>query len=57
VSSDPVAWNGPLMLSFTDRRNSSLRSSDTTGRALWKTYLDPRSCYHGLPWKNHRFFR
>ena len=34
VSSDPVAWNGPLRLSFTDRRNSSQRSSDTTGRAF-----------------------
>ena len=34
VPSDRFAWNGPLRLSFTDRRNSSLRSSDTTGRAF-----------------------
>ena len=34
VSSDRFAWTGPLRLSFTDRRNSSLRSSDTTGRAF-----------------------
>ena len=32
VPSDRFAWNGPLRLSFTDRRNS-LRS-DTTGRAF-----------------------
>ena len=31
---DPVASVGRLALSFTDRRNSSLRSSDTTGRAF-----------------------
>ena len=36
VPSDRFAWNGPLRLSFTDRRNSSLRSSDTTGRAFGK---------------------
>ena len=34
VPSDRFSWNGPLRLSFTDRRNSSLRSSDTTGRAF-----------------------
>ena len=34
ILSDRVAWNGPVRLSFTDRRNSSLRSSDTTGRAF-----------------------
>ena len=34
IPSDRFAWNGPLRLSFTDRRNSSLRSSDTTGRAF-----------------------
>ena len=33
---DPVASVGRLALSFTDRRNSSLRSSDTTGRAFGK---------------------
>ena len=27
IPSDRVVWNGPLRLSFTDRRNSSLRSS------------------------------
>ena len=32
VPSDRFAWNGPVRLSFTDRRNS-LRS-DTTGRAF-----------------------
>ena len=36
ILSDRVAWNGPVRLSFTDRRNSSLRSSDTTGRAFGK---------------------
>ena len=36
VPSDRFAWNGPVRLSFTDRRNSSLRSSDTTGRAFGK---------------------
>ena len=36
IPSDRFAWNGPLRLSFTDRRNSSLRSSDTTGRAFGK---------------------
>ena len=36
ISSDRFAWTGPLRLSFTDRRNSSLRSSDTTGRAFGK---------------------
>ena len=34
IPSDRFAWNGPVRLSFTDRRNSSLRSSDTTGRAF-----------------------
>ena len=41
VSSDPVARTGPVRLSFTDRRNSSLHKklyvtfpSDTTGRAF-----------------------
>ena len=34
VPSGRFAWNGPLRLSFTDRRNSSLRSSNTTGRAF-----------------------
>ena len=34
VPSDRFAWNGPVRLSFTDRRNS-LRS-DTTGRAFGK---------------------
>ena len=33
---DPVASVGRLPFSFTDRRNSSLRSSDTTGRAFGK---------------------
>ena len=37
IPSDRFAWNGPLRLSFTDRRNSSLRSSDTTGRAFRKS--------------------
>ena len=43
VPSDRFAWNGPLRLSFTDRRNSSLRKklyvtfpSNTTGRAFGK---------------------
>jgi hypothetical protein len=43
VPSDRFAWNGPLRLSFTDRRNSSLRKklyvtfpSDTTGRPFGK---------------------
>ena len=43
VSSDRFAWTGPLRLSFTDRRNSSLRKklyvtfpSDTTGRPFGK---------------------
>ena len=27
IPEDRFAWNGPLRLSFTDRRNSSLRSS------------------------------
>ena len=43
IPSDRFAWNGPLRLSFTDRRNSSLRKklyvtfpSDTTGRAFGK---------------------
>ena len=31
MSSDRFAWTGPLRLPFTDRRNSSLRSSNTTG--------------------------
>ena len=34
IPSDRFAWNGPVRLSFTDRRNS-LRS-DTTGRAFGK---------------------
>ena len=34
IPSDRFVWTGPLRLSFTDRRNSSLRSSDTTGRAF-----------------------
>ena len=34
---DPVASVGRLPFSFTDRRNSSLRSSDTTGRAFRKS--------------------
>ena len=33
---DPVAPAGRLSFSFTDRRNSSLRSSDTTGRTFGK---------------------
>ena len=33
---DPVASVGRLAFSITDRRNSSLRSSDTTGRAFGK---------------------
>ena len=36
VPSDRFARTGPVRLSFTDRRNSSLRSSDTTGRAFGK---------------------
>ena len=36
IPSDRFAWNGPVRLSFTDRRNSSLCSSDTTGRAFGK---------------------
>ena len=36
IPSDRFAWNGPVRLSFTDRRNSSLRSSDTTGRTFGK---------------------
>ena len=36
IPSDRFAWNGPVRLSFTDRRNSSLRSSDTTGRPFGK---------------------
>ena len=36
IPSDRVVWNGPLRLSFSDRRNSSLRSSNTTGRAFGK---------------------
>ena len=43
ILSDRVAWNGPVRLSFTDRRNSSLRKklyvtfpSNTTGRAFGK---------------------
>ena len=34
---DPVASVGRLALSFTDRRNSSLRSSDTPGRSFRKS--------------------
>ena len=34
---DPVASVGRLTFSITDRRNSSLRSSDTTGRAFRKS--------------------
>ena len=44
VLSDRFAWTGPLRLSFTDRRNSSLRKklyvtfpSDTTGRSFRKS--------------------
>ena len=44
IPSDRFAWTGPLRLSFTDRRNSSLRKklyvtfpSDTTGRAFRKS--------------------
>jgi len=37
VFGDPVASVGRLPFSFTDRRNSSLRSSDTTGRAFRKS--------------------
>ena len=33
---DPVASVGRLTFSITDRRNSSLRSSDTTGRTFGK---------------------
>ena len=43
IPSDRFAWTGPLRLSFTDRRNSSLRKklyvtfpSDTTGRPFGK---------------------
>ena len=36
MSSDRFAWTGPLRFPFTDRRNSSLRSSDTTGRTFGK---------------------
>ena len=43
IPEDRFAWTGPLRLSFTDRRNSSLRKklyvtfpSDTTGRAFGK---------------------
>ena len=43
IPSDRFAWTGPLRLSFTDRRNSSLRKklyvtfpSDTTGRTFGK---------------------
>ena len=43
ILSDRDAWNGPVRLSFTDRRNSSLRKklyvtfpSNTTGRAFGK---------------------
>ena len=38
---DPVASVGRLALSITDRRNSSLRSSDTTGRAFRKSKTTP----------------
>ena len=34
---DPVAPAGRLSFSFTDRRNSSLRSSNTTGRTFRKS--------------------
>ena len=44
IPSDRFAWTGPLRLSFTDRRNSSLRKklyvtfpSDTTGRSFRKS--------------------
>ena len=37
VFGDPVASVGRLAFSFTDRRNSSLRSSDTTGRSFRKS--------------------
>ena len=43
IPSDRFAWTGPLRLSFTDRRNSSLRKklyvtfpSDTTDRTFGK---------------------
>ena len=36
IPSDRFAWTGPLRLSFTDRRNSSLRSSNTTARPFGK---------------------
>ena len=36
IPSDRFARTGPLRLSFSDRRNSSLRSSNTTGRAFGK---------------------
>ena len=48
ILSDRVAWNGPVRLSFTDRRNSSLRKklyvtfpSNTTGRAFGKPNRTP----------------
>ena len=36
IPSDRFAWTGPLRLSFTNWRNSSLRSSNTTGRTFGK---------------------
>ena len=38
---DPVASVGRLTFSITDRRYSSLRSSDTTGRAFRKSKTTP----------------
>ena len=43
---DPVASVGRLTFSITDRRNSSLRSSDTTGRAFRKSKTTPVSYTH-----------
>jgi len=36
VPSDRFAWTGPLRLSFTDRRNSSPLSANTTARPFGK---------------------
>jgi len=46
IPEDRFAWNGPLRLSFTARRNSSLRSSDTAGQ--WKKKIDDRQKRPGL---------
>jgi len=48
MSSDRFAWTGPLRLPFTDRRNSSLRSSNTTGRAFGKPNRTLVHCSNGL---------